>query len=262
MSAITVRQVDLFLQDGTPPRTQRPGEWYVRIKPYNPRTGNLLRVLTLSKWQHRIKLDRGWHVIKNPGSEELRDLVAAKNAGDPRYAAQALDVCTWEESLILKREEAEARARQVEVAADPDNAHVLRSKDLPSDRRRRRDGSRHMAERVADEREADAEARAIRKEYREKEVAAMAEAEKDAARERALRMKAEAEAALKLLDGDEKQAAKAAKAEKAAKAKKRAEAEAAAKAAEEAKAAELAKLDAEDEKLMSEADTAPEGGDK
>ncbi len=81
----------------------------VRLKPYDPRRGHVLRRFTYAGI--KIQEERGWHrVVKNVG-EYLRSV--RQVPADP-YSALAFDVCTEEEAKGLDaKDEAESKVRRV-----------------------------------------------------------------------------------------------------------------------------------------------------
>lgn len=197
--------IEALLYDGTRPATAEPGMWYVRIKPYNPRTGQLLRSLTLSKHGLRIKEQQGWRRLKNPSQELLRDLFHYRNEPGDEHAQLAFDVCTFEEAKQEERREREAKIKKQEVRADVEHAGVLTTADLPSSGKSRAELRREANTRKAAERQADREARDARRSGgRSPQRDAEESAEREALRDRILREQSAAEKELADLDAEEK----------------------------------------------------------
>lgn len=195
--------IEELLYNGTRPTTSEPGIWYVRIKPYNPRAGLLLRSLTMSKHGLRIKEQQGWKRLKNPSTELLRDLFAYQNEPAGENSPKAFDVCTFEEGKSVERREKEAKIKKQETRADIEHAGVLTTADLPSGQKSRADLRRENNARKAAERQAE-------REERERRRSAKADAEeaeeRDAQRARIAREQAAAEAELAELEAAEKAA--------------------------------------------------------
>jgi hypothetical protein len=75
----------------------------VRLKPYDPRRGHVLRRYTYAgiKFQE----ERGWYRVERPVAEYLR---AVREVPSDRYAPLAFDVCTEAEAKALDAGESEA----------------------------------------------------------------------------------------------------------------------------------------------------------
>lgn len=197
--------IEALLYDGTRPATAEPGMWYVRIKPYNPRSGHLLRSLTLSKHGLRIKEQQGWKRLKNPSQELLRDLFHYRNEPGDEHAALAFDVCTYEEAKQEERREREAKIKKQEVRADVEHAGVLTTADLPSSGKSRAELRREANQRKAAERQADREAKEARRSAsRSPQRDAEESAEREATRDRILREQSAAEKELADLDEEDR----------------------------------------------------------
>lgn len=82
----------------------------VRIKPYNPKRGQLARRIVIGGF--RFDVDRGWYEVDD---EFAADLKTKTQGGDPN-AALIFDVCTAEEAKALQR--SEDRAAQEAARAD------------------------------------------------------------------------------------------------------------------------------------------------
>jgi hypothetical protein len=74
----------------------------VRLKPYDPRRGHVLRRYTYAgiKFQD----ERGWYRVERPVAEYLR---AVREVPSDRYAPLAFDVCTEAEAKALDAGEQE-----------------------------------------------------------------------------------------------------------------------------------------------------------
>ena len=74
----------------------------VRLKPYDPRRGHVLRRYTYAgiKFQE----ERGWYRVERPVAEYLR---AVREVPSDRYAPLAFDVCTEAEAKALDAGEQE-----------------------------------------------------------------------------------------------------------------------------------------------------------
>lgn len=75
---------------------------FVRLKPYDPRRGHVLRRYTYAgiKFQE----ERGWYRVERPVAEYLR---AVREVPSDRYAPLAFDVCTEAEAKALDANESE-----------------------------------------------------------------------------------------------------------------------------------------------------------
>ena len=75
----------------------------VRLKPYDPRRGHVLRRYTYAgiKFQE----ERGWYRVEKPVAEYLRAVHEVPTDG---YSPLAFDVCTEEEAKALEAGESEA----------------------------------------------------------------------------------------------------------------------------------------------------------
>lgn len=80
----------------------------VRLKPYDPRRGHVLRRYTVSLWDTRFEVQRGWYEVPDEWAAYLRTL--RQNANDS-YSKEAFDVCTRAEAERIDALEA--------AAADP-----------------------------------------------------------------------------------------------------------------------------------------------
>ncbi len=103
----------------------------VRLKPYDPRRGHVLRRFTYAGV--KIHEERGWHRVSKQVADYLRG-VRQVNGDD--YSPLAFDVCTDEEAKALDaREEVETKVRRSatdEVRLTPSrNDGVLTSAQLP-----------------------------------------------------------------------------------------------------------------------------------
>jgi len=103
----------------------------VRLKPYDPRRGHVLRRYTYSGV--KIHEERGWHRVSKSVADYLKTV--RQVAGDD-YSPLAFDVCTDDEAKALDaREEVETKVRRSatdEVRLSPArNDDVLTSSHLP-----------------------------------------------------------------------------------------------------------------------------------
>lgn len=103
----------------------------VRLKPYDPRRGHVLRRYTYAgiKFQE----ERGWYRVEKPIADYLR---AVREVLSDRYSPLAFDVCTEAEAKAL--ESTEAEESKVKRSATDDlkvvparPAGALTSDDLP-----------------------------------------------------------------------------------------------------------------------------------
>jgi hypothetical protein len=85
----------------------------VRLKPYDPRRGHVLRRYTYAgiKFQE----DRGWYRVEKAVAEYLRNV---REVPSDRYSPLAFDVCTEAEAKAL--EAAETEASKVKRSATDD----------------------------------------------------------------------------------------------------------------------------------------------
>jgi hypothetical protein len=103
----------------------------VRLKPYDPRRGHVLRRFTYAGV--KIHEERGWHRVSKQVADYLRG-VRQVNGDD--YSPLAFDVCTDEEAKALDaREEVETKVRRSatdEVRLSPARTDgVLANAQLP-----------------------------------------------------------------------------------------------------------------------------------
>jgi hypothetical protein len=101
----------------------------VRLKPYDPRRGHVLRRYTYAgiKFQE----ERGWYRVERPVAEYLR---AVREVPSDRYAPLAFDVCTETEAKALDANESEVakvkRSATDDLKVVPARAAVT-TEDLP-----------------------------------------------------------------------------------------------------------------------------------
>lgn len=197
--------IEDFLTKGTVPRTVQPGAWYVRLKPFDRRSGHLLKRLRVSKHAITIRENRGWHRIEGKSRECLQDLFDMKQTGQPAdlYAPKALDVCTYEEARLAEKREREAAVTKHEVRADVEHAHVMRSADLPSTKKSRTSAATEARKAKREAEQAQETEREQRRERAKAEAAAMTAAEREAEIERIKREKAAKEAELEAMDAED-----------------------------------------------------------
>lgn len=143
--------------EGKTVKTAEPGNWYVRIRPYDPRRGHFLRRLTIARFRVKLREEDGWRIIHNPSHELLRELVRMPQRQGEDTAHAALDVCTKEEAMFIEKQEREAKRKKKAIRSDVANAGVLRAADLPSRRDDREALRREGAEALAKSR-SDAQA--------------------------------------------------------------------------------------------------------
>jgi len=80
----------------------------VRLKPYDPRRGHVLRRYTYSGV--KIHEERGWHRVSKAVAEYLKTV---KQVAADEYSPLAFDVCTDDEAKALDvREEVETKVRR------------------------------------------------------------------------------------------------------------------------------------------------------
>jgi len=79
----------------------------VRLKPYNPHRGFVMRSYTTGAFT--IREERGWHRVPAAVANELRSV--RQVAEDP-HSALAFDVCTEAEAQALDEAEAEAKRQR------------------------------------------------------------------------------------------------------------------------------------------------------
>jgi hypothetical protein len=97
----------------------------VRLKPYDPRRGHVLRRFTYAGV--KIHEERGWHRVTKAVADYLRGVHQVAN---DEYSPLAFDVCTDEEAKALDvRDEVETKVRR--SATDEVRLSVARS-DQPS----------------------------------------------------------------------------------------------------------------------------------
>jgi hypothetical protein len=102
----------------------------VRLKPFDPRRGHVLRRFTYAGV--KIHEERGWHRVSNQVADYLRGV---RQVNGDEYSPLAFDVCTDEEAKALDaREEVETKVRRSatdEVRLTPSrNDGVLTSAQL------------------------------------------------------------------------------------------------------------------------------------
>ena len=85
----------------------------VRLKPYDPRRGHVLRRYTYAgiKFQE----ERGWYRVERPVAEYLR---AVREVPSDRYAPLAFDVCTEAEAKGLDAKEKESAVTRKTASDD------------------------------------------------------------------------------------------------------------------------------------------------
>lgn len=103
----------------------------VRLKPYDPRRGHVLRRFTYAGV--KIQEERGWHRVSKAVADYLR---AVRAIASDEYSPLAFDVCTDEEAKALDaKEEVETKVRRSatdDVRLSPSrNDGVLTSAQLP-----------------------------------------------------------------------------------------------------------------------------------
>jgi len=80
----------------------------VRLKPYDPRRGHVLRRFTYAGV--KIHEERGWHRVTKQVADYLRGV---RQVANDEYSPLAFDVCTDEEAKALDtREEVESKVRK------------------------------------------------------------------------------------------------------------------------------------------------------
>ena len=80
----------------------------VRLKPYDPRRGHVLRRFTYAGV--KIHEERGWHRVSKQVADYLRGV---RQVNGDEYSPLAFDVCTDEEAKALDtREEVESKVRK------------------------------------------------------------------------------------------------------------------------------------------------------
>jgi hypothetical protein len=80
----------------------------VRLKPYDPRRGHVLRRFTYAGV--KIHEERGWHRVTKQVADYLSGV---RQVANDEYSPLAFDVCTDEEAKALDtREEVEAKVRR------------------------------------------------------------------------------------------------------------------------------------------------------
>ncbi len=80
----------------------------VRLKPYDPRRGHVLRRFTYAGV--KIHEERGWHRVTKAVADYLRGV---RQVAHDEYSPLAFDVCTDEEAKALDaREEVETKVRR------------------------------------------------------------------------------------------------------------------------------------------------------
>ena len=75
----------------------------VRLKPFDPRRGFVLRRFTFAGI--RFQSERGWYRVEKPVAERLR---ATRSVASDPYSPLAFDVCTEAEAKALDNAEADA----------------------------------------------------------------------------------------------------------------------------------------------------------
>ena len=85
----------------------------VRLKPYDPRRGHVLRRYTFAgiKFQH----DRGWYRVEEPVGAYLKGV---RQVNGDEYSQLAFDVCTEQEAKELETSEANASKVKQEASAE------------------------------------------------------------------------------------------------------------------------------------------------
>ena len=107
----------------------------VRIKPYDPQMGQVVRRYTVSAWETRFEEYRGWYLVPDEWADYLATLhQQANNAKSPKL----FDVCTVAQAKGIEAEEkavervrAETDAPIAVGGAQDALAGALTSADLP-----------------------------------------------------------------------------------------------------------------------------------
>lgn len=89
-----------FVETGRAPRTKYPGFWWVRIKPYAPKAGNVVQSMTLRKIGKTFTEKTGWYSDKYTRDQLGVLLSTLSNRHNPS-SNPVFDVCTWEEANAL-----------------------------------------------------------------------------------------------------------------------------------------------------------------
>ena len=122
-----------FLENANKPQTAKPNKWWVRIKPYNKRTGHLagtINFTALDRGRSLLLRERlGWRILDGPTPRMLRTIMEQRNEGNIK--PHACDVCTYEEAKRMEIEERLAKMREREQKSVVDGASVLSTSDLP-----------------------------------------------------------------------------------------------------------------------------------
>ncbi len=97
----------------------------VRLKPYEPRRGHVLKRFTYAGI--KILEERGWHRVAKEVGEYLRSV---KQVPTDTYSPLAFDVCTDDEAKALDvKEEAENKVRRVAT----DDIKLLAARGEPAE---------------------------------------------------------------------------------------------------------------------------------
>ena len=88
----------------------------VRLKPYDPNGGNLLRDFSVSGWDMKFKAGV-WYDIDNEAAAEYLRTQVYRKVQDP-FSGPAFDVCTPEQAAdLIRREESARQGKMVDPIA-------------------------------------------------------------------------------------------------------------------------------------------------
>jgi hypothetical protein len=154
-----------FVETGRAPRTQYPGFWWVRIKPYAPKAGNVVQSMTLRKIGKTFVEKTGWYSDKYTREQIAVLLSTLSNRHNPS-SNPVFDVCTWEEANALdqsaklrvkaeggRRRNAEDVVTGAMTRADLPDLHAPAETAAPRERRAPKVGPQPPAKFIAPVRE-------------------------------------------------------------------------------------------------------------
>jgi len=114
----------------------------VRLKPYDPRRGHLLRRFTYRGIKFQV--ERGWYRVEEPVADYLREV---RQVSSDEHSPLAFDVCSEAEARSVEEKETEA-ANTRKAATDDIKLSTARAEgavtteDLPAPAKRSTGGSR------------------------------------------------------------------------------------------------------------------------
>jgi hypothetical protein len=93
---------NLFATKGVKPRTKYPGKWWVRVKPYNPNTGAVVRRIRVRKLGPKgIYAEKDGWASRALNRAQVRLLLDTHTDPHDPSTPCVFDVCTFEEAMAM-----------------------------------------------------------------------------------------------------------------------------------------------------------------